>query len=290
MMLVGAGKEDIIPFLFGGGGTGKSTFIYVILRTFGGYGYQGTFRSVVKGARASGAASPDLWAWRGRRFVALDEIEEGQKLGAVAKSLTGDEIVTMRGLYLEEQDVPITWTLLGQGNKEPEADPSDAGLQRRIYEIPFDTRLEKPKGARDYKQILTQPDVLAGVMQWVLEGHRMWREEGLGTCPEVEAAKVAYWGRQDVVGDWIDECCARGPGLASDRNVLWGSFDEWQQDRLHPTERLSRRKFDARLKDHVGTPKRVKEKGKWVQKVSGIEVIPGSGSPAVPGQVPGSIH
>jgi len=292
MMMFGAGKEDVLPFLFGPGGTGKSTFVFVIRKVFGNYAVQGSFESIVSGARRNkGSATPDLWDWRGRRFVALDEIGEGARLDAIAKTLTGDEEISVRPLYGEQVVIPRTWSLLGQGNKEPEADPNDPGLQRRIIEIPFDVPVgERPKGERELKYQLTQPAVMEGVMQWCLEGNRAYQRDGLGTTPRLERAKQEFWDRQDVIGQWLESHCVMGAGLASNREELWGSFDAWQQAGLLPRERLTAKAFYARMRTRFGDFVRVKEAGKRYQKLFGVELLASSASPTGPGYVPGSTH
>ena len=120
---------------------------------------QGTFSSIVKGMRGAGSASADLYAWRARRFVALDEIGEGQRLDAVAKSVTGEEKITVRGLFRDQIEVPVTWTVLGQGNKEPECDPNDPDFQQTCRDA---LGLEEPR-AENGKRAFSDEVVLEGI-------------------------------------------------------------------------------------------------------------------------------
>lgn len=290
MTMLGANKDHVIPFLYGPAGTGKSTFTFVMLKLFGGYGVQGSFGSIVASKRQAGAASPDLASWRGRRIVILDEIGEGQRLDAVAKSLSGDAQISVRGLYQDQIEIPVTWTMLGQGNKEPECDPNDPGLRRRIIEIPFETPLVKPVGAEDLKVILTSRVGIEGAMQWALEGNRAYQREGLGTTPRIEAAKSRYWEGQDVVAGWTNTECTVARGEVSDREDLWRSFDSWQMSNLTPRERLTRVAFFGRLKLRWGAPVLRKKHGTRVYYHEGISLLGAVGAVECPTQVPGVIH
>lgn len=290
MSALGSEKENIIPFLHGTGGSGKSTFINAVRRGYGGYGLQASFRSVVRSERSAGAATADLYAWRGKRFVALDEIEEGQKLGGISKSLTGDERIAVRGLYRDEIEIPITWTMLGQGNKQPQADPTDPGLKRRIVEIPFERVLQRPKHARDLKWVTTQPRMLQAIGLWIVQGCLLYQRDGLVPTEKIAQAQADYWAKQDAMTEWIEESCAVGEGLECRRDELWQDFDAWQQDHLHPKERLSSRVFNARLKERFGPPSRRGSKNSKYQIVFGIELLGVPGTTGCPPHVPGSVH
>jgi phage/plasmid-associated DNA primase len=56
-----------------------------------------------------------------------------------------------------------------------------------------------------------------GILNWLLAGWRMYREEGLRVPPGVQAAVADYRAQGDVVARFVAECCGEGGGQAHKR-------------------------------------------------------------------------
>ena len=50
-----------------------------------------------------------------------------------------------------------------------------------------------------------------GILNWALEGLKLWQQEGLGTCEEVLAAVEEYKLENDNVTPFLEDNCVKGP-------------------------------------------------------------------------------
>ena len=65
-------------------------------------------------------------------------------------------------------------------NQKPQIRGQDEGIWRRIRMVPFSVHIENPdKGLR--KRLVAEAP---GILNWLLDGFRLWREKGL-VAPEV---------------------------------------------------------------------------------------------------------
>jgi phage/plasmid-associated DNA primase len=51
-----------------------------------------------------------------------------------------------------------------------------------------------------------------------------WQQEGLNPPPVVIAAMEEYLSAEDLVGQWIDECCVTGPDKTATVAALFDNF------------------------------------------------------------------
>ena len=76
-----------------------------------------------------------------KRLVVINEGNRGIKLNSqLVKTLTGDNIISIRGLYSEATSAPFQPKLVFVSNYPPVVDTTDAALLRRYYTVSFDSR------------------------------------------------------------------------------------------------------------------------------------------------------
>jgi putative DNA primase/helicase len=92
-------------------------------------------------------------------------------------------------------------------NHRPRVQSSDEAIWRRLvlvpfeYVVPTEERLD-PKEAQ--ARLRAERD---GILLWLIEGLRLWRNEGLREPPEaISDATASYRRESDPMSDWIDEC------------------------------------------------------------------------------------
>ena len=68
-----------------------------------------------------------------------------------------------------------------------------------------------------------------GILRWMIEGALDWQANGLLRPPSVIAETEEYFSLQDLLGEWLDECCDFEPG----NNYKWESvadlFASWRE-------------------------------------------------------------
>ncbi|MEI7812424.1 MAG: phage/plasmid primase, P4 family [Ignavibacteria bacterium] len=121
---------EVLVFLFGSGGTGKSLFCDVLSMLFGDY-FQRTGIELLLIGRDKGSSepAPELLKLNGARMVVPDEIPSQRTFNDSAiKNLTGSDPITSRQLYSKKY---LTFTpsfkLLLYGNKQPALKSTDLG-------------------------------------------------------------------------------------------------------------------------------------------------------------------
>lgn len=52
---------------------------------------------------------------------------------------------------------------------------------------------------------------LPGILNWALEGLKLWQEEGLGYPDEIREATEGYRAEMDILKDFLDDCTFDNP-------------------------------------------------------------------------------
>jgi P4 family phage/plasmid primase-like protien len=181
-------------FLYGVPQSGKSTFLNTLAALFGQYGTEVSTDALVlteKGA-TSNETDKTLAAMKGKRFVlAGKEMEDGHRLNsALMKSLSGDANITGRAMYTGFETFPNLARIFLFGNFMPSANFSDEALKRRLRVIKFNRAC--PVAERDdcLSQYLKETE-LPGILNWAIEGYRIWVASGKDLRGLTPAAVIA---------------------------------------------------------------------------------------------------
>lgn len=225
--LTGSTQEHKFLFLYGGGANGKSVFVELVAWLLGDYSRKIATEMLMQHQRSPQGPSPDIVALKGRRFVYANETEEGRRLAeARIKDMTGGDTMTGRVPY-GKADITFTPThkLIIVGNHRPEITDNSSGMWRRPALVPFDVTI--PEAARDARLLDKLKTEGAGILNWMLEGLRVWQRTGLHIPKKIEAATAAYREEQDVIGDWINEHCDTGAGRSEPKQGLYRAYRAW---------------------------------------------------------------
>ncbi|MDF1734947.1 MAG: phage/plasmid primase, P4 family [Minwuia sp.] len=223
----GRTDEQKMVFDFGGGANGKSTFNNLIGRMMGGYTKALPFGSLIKDDRRSGSeATPDIAELPGARFVQVSEPNRGQELDpARLKTMTGGDPLPARQLYKPPFHFLPQFKIVIAGNHKPKISDQDDGIWRRVLLVPWEVQI--PVAERD----AALPDRLwaerSGVLNWVLDGLRLWLEDGLQVPAEVADATADYRAEGDPVGKFVAAMVVVNPHLDIGAGKLFDAYQEW---------------------------------------------------------------
>jgi putative DNA primase/helicase len=241
-VLSGDTSEHVLFFCWGFGANGKSVLVGIFKALSGDYA--ATISTDTLMARHHGEPTNDLARLPGRRLVTAAEVEDGSRWAeSLVKSVTGGDPIAARFLYREFFEFIPAFKLLVTGNHRPIVRGMDDGIWRRIHLIPF--RRSFPPAQRD--RLLGQKLLreLPGILNWALEGFRMWRELGLAPPAAVLAATAEYRSAQDRVGEFIDDKCELGPDFSVQASKLYRAYHVWAEARGEQPLAMSR--FAMRL-------------------------------------------
>ena len=270
----GDGDQKLIAFLYSKeGDTGKSIFLKVIERILGST-YSATLAEGALSKRRfdTGGRDPDRDAIRGKRFVVSSELAPNEPLDErFVKQLTGGDGVSTRGNYSKEGNTrwqPECLVLVAT-NHLSRINAEDEAIWNRIQVVPWSVSFPKGHPDRDEKladKILGDdgfPGETEGVLNWIIEGLRLYRAEGLEAPDEVVNASMTYRSDADVVQMWLASAVEDGDVVVGDeaytpqRRDLFTHMQAWAKaERSRDTPGL--RAFYARLEElgfKMGTKK-----------------------------------
>jgi len=225
--LTGVTGEQKLVFNYGEGGNGKSVFIDLIAKMMGPYSLSLPFASLLKDDRKRGGeATPDLARLPGARFVRASEPEKGASFAeATIKAITGGEEITVRHLNHGFFDFVPQFKLTLSGNHKPKIRGQDRGIWRRFLLLPWEVNVP------DERQDLMLPQKLwaerSGVLNWMLDGVRIWLENGLFVPDRIRAATDEYRADSDPLGRFIAECIVPRNGCSVQAAAMYEAYKAW---------------------------------------------------------------
>lgn len=244
--ITGLNIEHIFPILSGQGRNGKGTLINTLIKYVLGplaAPIQAEMLLSQKYPRNAAAPSPDIMTLYGLRIAFASETDEGRYINASKiKWLTGDDILTGRNPNdkFSTNFIP-THTLILSTNNMPNAPSDDFAFWERVHLIPFNLSFVNREPVKDNERRADQnlPDRLkdeaSGILAWLVRGCLQWQKFGLDPPPIVLEATHKYQRRQDILGDFIDECLIEDPLAETPANILYDAFKKWWEENMSKT-------------------------------------------------------
>jgi putative DNA primase/helicase len=223
--LTGDVSAQLFPFLFGIGKNGKSVFTETLHALLGEYGQRAP-ASLLTASANGREPTNEIARLHGARLVIGSETEEGARLAeSRVKDLTGGDTLTGRFLYAEAFDFKPCLKLWMFGNHKPEIRGTDEGIWRRVRLIPFLVQI--PEERRDPHLPAKLADELPGILQWAMDGARLWLADGLKSPPCVTEASAEYRDEEDTLADFIGDEIENDPAERTDTGSMFERYQAW---------------------------------------------------------------
>lgn len=210
--LVGVTVQKLF-FHYGSGANGKSVAMEVICRLLGSASVTLPATSFIGESNTGGSASPDIARLYGRRFLRVKELPQGEDLKEnLVKEVTGGEAITARDLHQGYFDFDPKFTSHMSGNGYPRITGMDNGIWRRMCVIHWPVQLS-PEEQRDFDDVMAEfePE-FPGILNWLIEGMRVFLEEGLVIPDAVARATQDYRDEMDPTAAFCAACVRPSPG------------------------------------------------------------------------------
>lgn len=253
--LTGDTSEHVILFIYGSGGNGKSVFVNTIAGVIGDYAQPAAMETFV--ATRNEQHSTYLAMLRSARLVTASETEEGRPWAeSRIKQMTGGDRMTARFMHRDNFTFTPQFKAVIVGNHQPQLRNVDDAMRRRLHIIHFG---HKPS------QVDPQlPEKLreewSAILRWMIDGALAWQRDGLHPPAAVQDATTSYFEAQDLLGEFIRDCCDTGPAEEAQAVELYRRWNDFLDLRGEP--RWTNTRFGNAMAAR-GFAKRRKSKAKF---------------------------
>jgi putative DNA primase/helicase len=229
-------NKDMLPFLFGEGGTGKSTFLWAIASALGAFqsdenGYASVADDeLFTASDYSFVGKRDMHRHVTSRMVISEEFPPGVTFNvATVKNMVSGAVKPIRELYKNTYRVTPVWKVWLAANDRPMVRKSDSGMWRRLRVLPFDQKTAvEDETIRD--RVKTDPEVRRAVLAWGVKGCLMFQKSGIGDRPvAVRRAAADYRAEGDDVEQFLERWYVADPdGFVATDEIE----NDWRADTL----------------------------------------------------------
>lgn len=142
--LIGGNQAQKFHIETGSGSNGKSMVHNLASKAFGDYSCKAPISLITQGRNKSSAPAPEMVRLKGRRFVTMQEPDEGAPLNTgILKEIASGEPVIFRDLYAGSKAM-VEFTMQAKFhlacNEKPKIQTTDGGTWRRLVVINFGTK------------------------------------------------------------------------------------------------------------------------------------------------------
>ncbi|UFW80008.1 DNA primase family protein [Rhizobium sp. SU303] len=207
--LVGITVQKLF-FHYGDGANGKSVYMETLCRLLGEVAVTLPATSLIGESGSSGGASPDLARLLGRRLLRVKELPEGEDLKEnLVKELTGGETITARDLFAGYMDFDPIFIVIMSGNGYPRITGNDDGIWRRMAVVHWPVKVPEAE-RREFDDMIGyfRPEY-PGILNWLIEGVRIFLREGLVIPDAVRTATQEYRDDMDRTSAFVARCVVR---------------------------------------------------------------------------------
>jgi putative DNA primase/helicase len=233
--------------------------VNVLQALSGDYGARASFKTF--DADKQSEQTNDLAALKGKRFVSMIETGGDKKLNEpLVKEITGGDEITCRFLHKEFFSYFPQFKLFLATNHKPVITHSDFAIWRRIVLIPFTQNFE----GREEKMLKEKlKSELSGVLNWALDGLKLWQDEGLKPLPKaVTDATDKYKQESDTVGQWLDARTETSKDSTVKSSTVYTDYKDWAgENNCYP---LGTRSFKPALEEKQFTTVRKNDGIYWI--------------------------
>lgn len=181
-------------------------------------------------------ASGDVARLAGCRFVNASEPPKRMLFDtALLKSLLGRDSITARHLHQREFSFIPKFKLVINTNYLPTITDDTVFSSGRINVVSFDRHFEPHEQDKHLKDKLRSKKEMSGILNWCIEGLRLYRQQGLQPPEAVTKATDAYRTDSDKIGNFFNECMTK-TGKNSKAKDVYDIYAKWCEDNGYGVE------------------------------------------------------
>jgi putative DNA primase/helicase len=231
--LTGDTSLECMFFLYGATTrNGKGSLCESVLRVMGGYGCTVRPESIsLKSNNNSQAPTEDVARLNGVHLTNISEPGKGLVLNAaLLKSMTGNDTLNARYLHENSFDFRPQFKIFINTNYLPIVTDITLFSSGRLVIIPFERHFAEKEQDKTLKQGFAKPEAQSAILNWLIEGWRLLKSEGLEPPDCIKTATEAYRHVSDKIGLFIEECLEPSPNGETRTSDAYRQYQEWCND------------------------------------------------------------
>ena len=211
---------------------GKGTTMETVLRILGEYGRTTKPEMLSKkGFSDSSGPSEDVARLNCARMVNVSEPEKSMVIDAsLTKQMTGNNLLTARYLRENSFEFKPQFKLFIDTNHLPQISDMTLFESDRIRVIPFNRHFTEEERDIDLKSFFAQPENLSGILNWCLEGFKLYQKEGLKMPASVKEATDDYRALSDRIMMFTTQCIKHEAGQELRSSAIYKRYTDWCRD------------------------------------------------------------
>ena len=241
-------------FLLYGPGTrnGKSTLVDSIQSTIGSNYFKSiAAESLAQKKRTGNGPSEDIARLDKARLASVPEPGKDLELNsAFIKALTGNDAITVRNLYEKPFELHPQFKIFIQTNHRPKITDSTVFSSGRMSVIFFERSFMGKDQKHDLKQVFAKPEHRIAILNWLIEGFRLFKEEGFVEPESVVKATLAYQAESDIFAGFIEDALIRDPNCEEKTETLYNSYILWCKRTNNTNYQFLQKRFKDELQKH----------------------------------------
>lgn len=253
---------------------GKGTLMESTLHVMGDYGL--TVRPETIAAKPSANSqnpTEDIARLAGVRFANISEPRRGLVLNeAQIKSMTGNDTLNARFLHENSFDFKPQFKLYVNTNYLPAITDMTLFSSGRIVIIPFDRHFEEWEQEQNLKAEFSRPEAASAILNWLIEGYTILKEEGFAQPKAVKDATMSYQHDSDKTELFVEEFLDQEKDAECRTSAVYQAYRNWCNDNGYFAE--NSRNFNQALRT-IGTVvrKRPRDGGEKTTLLTGYRLL-----------------
>jgi len=150
---------------------------------------------------------------------------------AIVKQITGSDTVTTRFLYGNSFDYRPQFKIFILTNHLPAVTDDTLFSSGRIKVILFSQHFDEGKRDQNLKNLFRTEENRSAILNWLLEGLKLYQSEGLEAPKSVEEATKSYRQETDTVGMFIKEITSKNAKAKMQKTSdVFKGYTKWCSD------------------------------------------------------------
>lgn len=231
--LTGDTRHECMTILYGvTTRNGKGTLCESVLKVLGDYGCASRPETIAMKSYTNGSQpSEDVARLAGVRFVNIPEPGKGMVLDAAkVKAMTGNDTLNARYLHENSFDFQPQFKIYVNTNFLPVINDMTLFSSDRIIIIPFDRHFDEHSRDTTLKRRFAEDGVQSAILNWLLEGYRLLRSEGLYLPKSVKEATERYQHDSDKMALFFEDNLVADDAAEELTSTVYARYKGWCQE------------------------------------------------------------